>query len=248
MSGRTTGRVWDQFLTDQDREHVEVHPATRKGVGERPALLLVDIYRWVFGDQPEPLLDAVRTWPGSTGLAGWEALPHIQRLLREARQAGVPVVHLTGLEAIPGWRQAPRGGESADPAALDRQRRRYQIVDEVAPIDGEPVLRKAAPSGFWGTPLAGYLTSLGVDTVVVAGESTSGCVRATVVDGRSYRYQMMVVEECVFDRHQASHAINLFDMDQKYADVVGMDEAVEYIRTHGATGERLGGVKAAARA
>ncbi|HEX6602391.1 MAG TPA: isochorismatase family protein [Solirubrobacterales bacterium] len=228
-----SGRVWDKYLTDQDRAHVELHPARRKGVGERPALVLVDLYRWAFGDEPQPLLESVKAWPGSCGLAGWEALPHIQRLLAEARAAKIPVVHLTGLDEIPGWREStPRGPGRSDqnPEALDRRRRRYDIVDEVAPVRGEPVLEKSAPSAFWGTPLAGYLNGLRVDTILVAGESTSGCVRATVVDGRSYRYNMVVVEECVFDRHQAAHAINLFDMDQKYADVVSVDEAVAYLR------------------
>lgn len=231
-------RVWDDFLTEQDRAHVEMHPAGRKGVGQRPALLLVDLYRWVFGDEPQPLLEAVKTWPGSCGLNGWNALPHIQRLLGEARATGTPVVHVTGLDAIPGWRQGARGGDQeASPAALDRRRRRYDIVDQLAPLPGEPVLRKAAPSAFWGTPLAGHLNGLGIDTLVIAGESTSGCVRATVIDGRSYRYNILVAEECVFDRHQASHAINLFDMDQKYADVVSLEQAIEYLRKGRRDGE-----------
>lgn len=224
-------RVWDPFLTEQDRAHVELHPAPRKGMGSHPALLLVDLYRKAFGDEPQPLLEAVKTWPGSCGLAGWNALPHIQRLLTAARDAGVPVVHVAGSEAVPGWRDAtPRGPRDDSPEAADRRRRRYEIVDEVAPRSGEAVIRKSAPSAFWGTPLVGYLNGLGVDTLVVAGESTSGCVRATAVDGRSYRFRMIVVEECVFDRHEATHALNLFDMDQKYADVVGLEEAIGYLR------------------
>lgn len=228
-------RIWDRYLTGQDRAHVAMAPAARKGTGIRPALLLVDIYRWVFGDEPEPLLEASRTWPGSCGLAGWQALPHIQRLLAEGRRLGIPVLHVTGTNSLPGWRDpSPRGGRPAeDEAALNRRRRRYEIVDELAPIDGEPVLHKIAPSAFWGTPLAGLLTGLGVDTIVVAGESTSGCVRATVVDGKSFRYRVLIPEECVFDRHEAAHAINLFDMDQKYADVVPLDEAIRYLDTVG---------------
>jgi len=100
-----------------------------------------------------------------------------------------------------------------------------------APIDGEVVLQKAAPSAFWGTPLAGHLTSLRADTIIVAGESTSGCVRATVVDGKSHRLKVIVPEECVFDRDEASHAINLFDMEEKYADVIPLEEALAYLRS-----------------
>jgi len=227
-------RIWDRFLTERDRAHVARHPAARKGAGLQPALLLVDLYRWVFGDRPEPLLDAIATWPASCGLAGWEALPHIQRLLAEARSLGIPVIHVTGLEGLPGWRDAtPRGGAEAPPGDAERRRRRYEIVDEVAPIDGEVVLRKTAPSAFWGTPMVGLLNGLGVDTIVIAGESTSGCVRATVVDAKASRYKILVPEECVFDRHEAPHAINLFDLDQKYADVIPLAEVLDYLDSVG---------------
>jgi nicotinamidase-related amidase len=226
-------RVWDRFLTEQDRAYVARFPAPRKGVGQRPALLLVDLYRWAFGDRPEPLMQAIETWPASCGLAGWTALPHIQRLLGEARDLGIPVIHMTGLEGMPGWRDAtPRGGApSESPDAVERRRRRYDIVDELTPIEGEVVLHKTSPSAFWGTPIVGLLNGLGVDTLIVAGESTSGCVRATVIDGKAYRYKMLIAEECVFDRSEAPHAINLFDLDQKYADVVPLDEVVDYLKT-----------------
>jgi nicotinamidase-related amidase len=144
----------------------------------------------------------------------------------------LPVIHVTGLEAIVGWRDSTIRGqryEDSTPEARDRLRRRYEIIDEVAPLDGEAVIRKSSPSAFWGTPLIGHLRYLDVDTLIVAGESTSGCVRATVVDGRTHRFHMLVPQECVFDRHEASHAMNLFDMDQKYADVVAIDEAIAYI-------------------
>ena len=82
--------------------------------------------------------------------------------------------------------------------------------------------------------LAAHLNYLGVDTVIVCGESTSGCVRASVVDGCTYRYRITVVEECVFDRHEAAHAMNLFDMNQKYADVLSLGDVLEYMAAWGA--------------
>lgn len=231
-----TERVWDQFLSDRDRARGALEPARRKGAGTKPALLMVDLYRWAFGDAPEPLLEAIKTWPGSCGLAGWEALPHIQRFLGEARDLGVPVVHITGMGGMPGWREAtPRGGKREDPAAQERLNRRYDIMAGVTPIDGEVVLRKVSPSAFLGTPLVNHLVGLGVDTVVIAGESTSGCVRATVVDAKSYRFKVIVPEPCVFDRDEASHAINLYDMDQKYADVIPLDDALDYLRSVAST-------------
>jgi nicotinamidase-related amidase len=235
---QTTGRVWEPFLTEQDRAHLARTPDRRVGFGSRPALLLIDLYRWVFGDRPQPLVDAIETWPGSCGLAAWDALPAIQRLLALAREQGLPVVHMTGLDGagMPGWSEASHGGvgrggvASSTEVPAERRRHRYDIIDEVAPVQGEVVLRKTTPSAFNGTPLVHHLVSLGVDTLIVAGESTSGCVRASVVDGCSYRFRVIVVEDCVFDRHQATHAINLFDMHTKYADVLSLAEVKAHLR------------------
>ena len=227
-------RVWDRFLTEQDKAHLAMRPAKRRGFGNKPALLLIDLYRWVFGDQPEPILEAIKSWPGSCGLAGWKALPHIQKVLVNARELGIPIVHMTGLDGagVAGWSEARgRKNREESPEERDRLQRRYDIVDEVKPLPGEAVLRKASPSAFWGTPLIGHLNQLDVDTIITCGESTSGCVRASVVDGTTYRFRMIVVEEGVFDRHEAAHAMNLFDMNQKYADVLPLAEVLAYFET-----------------
>lgn len=227
-------RVWDAYLTEQDRAHVAMKGDQRLGFGQRPALLMIDLYRWVFGDEPEPLLEAVNRWPSSCGLAGWQALPHIQQLLAAARAARIPVVYSTDLAEpnIQPWAKAGRSSaarRSSDPEMQARYARAFEIVDEVAPAEGELVVRKSSPSAFFGTPLQAHLTSLGIDTLIVAGESTSGCVRAATVDGCTLRYRMMVVEECVFDRHQATHALNLFDIHQKYGDVIPLGDALAYL-------------------
>lgn len=227
-------RVWDSFLTEQDKASLKIRPRRGWEFGQSPALVLIDLYRWVFGDRPEPLLEATERWPGSCGLAGWNALPSIQSLLRTARECRIPIVHITGLDhaGILGW--SDQGGDTSgtDAEMAEKKRHRFDIIDEVSPLPGEAVLRKSSPSAFWGTPLAGHLHSLGVDTIIVAGESTSGCVRATVVDGRTNRYRVIVAEECVFDRHEAPHAINLFDMHQKYADVLPLAEIEEWLQKH----------------
>jgi maleamate amidohydrolase len=235
-----SGRIWDPYLTQSDMDHLARSPDKRVGVGSRPALLLVDLYRAVFGDKPEPLLEAIKTWPSSCGLAGWNALPHIQRLLEAARDAKIPVVHITMLSdsGMVGWYDAAhrdsmaggRGAGAVDEAALARKRRAAEIIDEVKPAPGEVVLKKTAPSAFWGTPLAAHLNFHQIDTLFVCGEATSGCVRASVVDAASYRYRVQVVEECVFDRHEATHAMNLFDLHQKYADVISLSQALQHLR------------------
>jgi maleamate amidohydrolase len=178
-----TGRIWDPFLTPQDRAHLAMVADRRVGFGHAPALLFIDLYRWAFGDQPRPLLEAVNTWPGSCGLAAWQAVPHLQQLLGVAREVGLPVVHITGLEdsGMLGWGKAAHGGVSHGASTHEQRRSHYDIIPQVAPQSGEVVLRKTKPSAFNGTPLLAHLNYLGVDTLIVGGESTSGCVRASVV-------------------------------------------------------------------
>jgi nicotinamidase-related amidase len=231
------GRIWDRFLTEQDRANIRRKPNRSRGFGDRPALLLIDLYRSVFGDTPEPLAEAVKTWPSSCGLAGWNALPHIQRLLAAARAAGIPVVHTRG--AGNGAKARARGsllavrGEAPAAEDDDRRLRGGEIIDDVAPLEGELVIRKNSASAFWGSPLVGHLIDQGVNTIIVGGESTSGCVRASVVDGNAYAFKMVVVEECVFDRHEAPHAIELFTMNEKYADVLPLSEVLSYLSEFG---------------
>jgi maleamate amidohydrolase len=232
-----TTRVWDAFLTEQDKAHLAASaPIRRRGFGRKAAVLSVDNYRKALGDKPEPLLDAIRTWPSSTGSAGWEAAERIAELLAAARSARIPVIHLTGLpeeeSGIPAW-GASLGGRHAlggkTTEEVDRHRRRFEFIEQAAPLPGEVVLKKTAPSGFFGTPLLAHLIAEGIDTLIVCGESVSGCVRATVTDGCANRLRMVVVEECVYDRHEASRAMNLFDIDQKYGDVISLAEAVDWI-------------------
>ena len=228
-------RIWDDYLSEADREHVRATQRQAWGFGAKPALLMVDLYRWVFGTEPQPLMQAVAQWPASCGLVGWEALPKIQQLLGAARDTGIPVIHVTGLperdSGIRSWASTDTNTNASRRSLLDdiEPTGMYDIIPEVAPVEGEVFLRKNASSVFWGTPITAHLTMLGVDTLIVAGESTSGCVRASVVDGCTNGYRMIVAEECVFDRHEATHAINLFDMHQKYADVLALAEILKWL-------------------
>ena len=104
-----------------------------------------------------------------------------------------------------------------------------EIVTMIAPGPRDIVIKKQKPSGFFGTNLASYLTLLGCDSVIVVGTTTSGCVRATVVDAFSLNYRVILAEEGCFDRSQASHAVSLCDMHAKYADVVPTAEILSYI-------------------
>jgi nicotinamidase-related amidase len=124
--------------------------------------------------------------------------------------------------------------EGSKPGAIKATNRRggtggadaFTIRPEWAPQPGDVVITKQRASGFFGTPLTAHLTQLGIDTIIIIGESTSGCVRASTVDGYSNGYHMVMVEECCFDRSEISHKVNLFDLHHKYADVMKVDEVV----------------------
>jgi nicotinamidase-related amidase len=119
------------------------------------------------------------------------------------------------------------------PGLMTPMGRGYDFVEEVAPREGELTLPKRHPSAFFGTPLTSYLVDMGVDTLVVTGCATSGCVRGTVVDGFSYNFRIAVPQDAVFDRSQVSHAVNLFDMASKYAEVAPAGQILERLRAIG---------------
>jgi len=226
-------RVWDKFLTERDKQHLIASGwgnRPPKGLGTKPAIIVVDDYYAALGTVREPILESVKTWPASCGLEGWEAIDRTAELLDAARQAGVPIAYVHGIIEEPGlWNPAAK--DSVFAMSPEQLAIAYQTVKEVEPQPGDLVLPKTSASAFAGTPLAFYLNKLGIDTLIVVGETTSGCVRATVLDGASYRYKIGVVEECCFDRTESAHAINLFDMHQKYADVISVEAAIGYLLT-----------------
>jgi maleamate amidohydrolase len=229
--------TWDAFLTTRDKQHLAIWGKREPfGFGRRPAVLVVDDYYRAVGLEREPLLESIKTWPASCGLEGWEAIDQTVELLAAARNNGVPVIYLKNSVQPIGLAGArsdsparDKGGSSRIPPEL--RAKGDEIVADIAPHPAELVLDKSAPSGFQGTPLLFQLNYLSIDTILVCGESTSGCVRATVVDGATNRFRVGVVADCCFDRTEASHHINLFDMHQKYADVIDLAEAKAYFQS-----------------
>lgn len=222
---------WRDFLTEQDKAHLAKTWGKTEpfGFGDNPAVLVIDDYYSVLGLEREDILTSVETWPMSCGLEGWAAIDQTVDLLAAARSKDVPVIYIKGMDGgFPSpWARRKRGDRLAHlPAEV--KAKANEIVEEIAPEPGELVIQKTAPSGFWGTPLQFHLNYLGIDTLICCGETTSGCVRATVVDGATQRYRMGVVEECCFDRTQMSHHVNLFDLNQKYADVVNIPDVESY--------------------
>jgi len=233
--------AWDNFLTERDKQHLAIWGKPgRDEFGQRPVLVVIDVYYSSVGHERKPLLESIKDWPMSCGEEGWKAIDNMQVLIASARKCGVPVVYVRGLPGFPSdpSRVAERGKRqsgTSDRLPPEIRALGNEIVAEIAPIDGEIVIGKTAPSSFAGTSLLQYLQLMRADTVIVCGESTSGCVRASVVDAQTNRFRVGIVEECVYDRTQASHWINLFDMHQKYGEVIKLDAATRYFEEVGAS-------------
>ena len=201
----------------------QVYDAARLGqsvtLGERPAVLVVD-FSCGFTD-PECAL-------GSELTAEVEAT---RRLLDEAREKGLPVIFTTiGFE--PSLKDAALWVEKA-PALADLQigGRWVEIDPRLERREEEPVVLKKGASAFFGTNLASILFAQRVDSVILCGATTSGCIRATAIDLLQYGFPTLVPRECVGDRAQAPHEANLFDIQAKYADVVSLEDALAYVES-----------------
>lgn len=191
-------------------------------LGSNPVLIVVDVTYEFCGPNPEIGDDTAR--PKSSGEGAWRAIAKLQSLIPAARQGGVPVIYTMNAPRrhpveVGGW--AHKTGPQAETPDLE-------IVSEIAPHETDLVVRKTKPSGFFGTPLSSWLIEIGADTAIIAGGTTSGCVRATVVDSFSHNLLTFVVRDAVFDRSSTSHEVNLFEMQQKYAGLVDTDIMVDW--------------------
>lgn len=248
MVGRICGQleamsepIWHQYLSDRDRTFLRAQPRRRssRAFGDAPVVLSVDNYRRVAGDHRQPILEQIETWPDAMGIEAWDALDRIATLFGVARSKDVPVVHVRDRSDLaPDMATRMREIAESSPEAADRFARRNELMPQAAPVDGELVIEKSTASAFFGTTLIRELVRLQVDTLVVVGESTSGCIRATVVDAWAHGFTVVVPEECVYDRHQATHAINLFDIDQKYGMVIPLADVIDHVEQ---TGSRRAG-------
>src|SRR5690606_30903109 len=181
------------------------------------------------GDKPEPILESIRKWRHSCGQEGWDAVASTSTLLDAVRAKRIPVIYSTGQaprhDGFDAGRWADKNARSDEDVPND-QSDGNKIPPAIAPQPQDIVIEKLKPSAFFGTALTGYLLDLQADSVIVCGTTTSGCVRATVVDAFSYNLRVSVVEECTFDRGEISHQISLFDMNEKYADVVTLQDTL----------------------
>lgn len=206
-------------MTDDLVENYKRAYSNRVGFGKSPALVLIDFAKAYF-EKDCDLYAGVE-----------DALASALRIREVAHEAGIPVV-LTEVSYQPGGINGGRFFEKAKPLrAFVKGERTAEFADGLEPRPDEIVITKQYPSAFFGTSLASTLTANGIDSVILTGLTTSGCVRASCVDSMSYGFRTSVVREACGDRHPAPHEANLFDMNAKYADVVSEAEVIEFLRS-----------------
>lgn len=221
-------RPWDGII---DAEEVRRYEAAGfggpSGIGKRPGLAIIDVQYRTVGTVRRSYWEAIEEFKTSCGEDGWRAVDHIAPLLALFRERGWPVFypHVAPKQAFDYGRLSDKV-----PTIMNIAAKGYEFVPEIAPREDDVLVPKKHPSAFYGTPLASYLVANGVDTLVVAGCTTSGCVRASVADAFAYNFRVVVPEECVYDRSPTSHAVNLFDMAYKYADVRPVADVTRMLR------------------
>ncbi len=222
--------AWDQVITDDEKKrYKEAGFGGQGSIGKRPALLIIDVQYRTIGTKPKPYWEAIKEYPTSCGDVGWSAVENIKRLLSLFRDRGFPILY----PHVAPKNLATDGGRLAEkiPSIMGIDSKGYEFVEEIAPISGDILLPKKHPSAFFGTPLVSHLIDLNVDTLVVTGCTTSGCIRSSVTDAFAYNFKVLVPDDAVYDRSPTSHAVNLWDMNAKYADVHTSSEIISLIKT-----------------
>ena len=220
--------VWTPYLTAEDRAVIEKGGyGKRRGLGKHPLFVIIDAqYNYVGADMP--IAEQLAEWPSGGGSTAWAAVRRIAALLEKVRGAGVPVLFTRNVQKNLAFDSFGTKSQRDQSRYVEGHRGTF-IVDELAPREGDITLDKAYASMFYGTPVLSWLVKLGIDTLILVGGSTSGCVRASAVDAVSRNFHVAVVEDCVYDRISISHAAGLLDMWMKYCDVVPSSEIEAYL-------------------
>lgn len=232
---RFEDHCWKDVVPEADNKLYAGY-ARETFVGRAPALLAIDLYNIVYRGGPHSPYELDPKYPNSCGYFAHEAIEPTKRLFAAARQAGIPIFYCTQ-DTQPNNR--PQGAVSTrrSGSSTPRADGDYDIYHEFTPQAADVVIRKQRASVFQGTPLISHLNLLGVRSLIVCGESTSGCVRASSVDAYSSGFHVSLVEQCTFDRAALTHKVNLWDLHHKYVDVMDVDEVVAHLAGLARAGE-----------
>ncbi|SFT91092.1 isochorismatase family protein [Sedimentitalea nanhaiensis] len=226
-------RIWDKFLTEKDKRVFQLAGyGKRGGFGSRPALFIIDVQYNFTGDEPgEAHEEGLKKYRTHCGEAGWKAVPYIERLLKLAREKNLPVFYTVSErrpDMIDSGVQVGKSHRGSEKTSTEGSHA-TQTVAPLAPKPQDILIGKRKPSAFFGTIFMSHLNYLNIDTLIMTGCTSSGCLRATTVDAYSFNFKVVIPEETAFDRFESSHAISLFDLNCKYADVIPTKEVEAYI-------------------
>jgi nicotinamidase-related amidase len=215
---------WKGLFSDELLEQSSTYVRETR-VGEKPALLLIDLYKFVYDGGNRPVHEIEKEYSLTCGEYAWNAIEPTKRLIAAARAANIPIFYST--------RHVDTGATLSTKSVVRRKRApdAYDIWPDFAPQPGDTVIYKERASAFYGTPMIAKLNQLGVRSLIVCGESTSGCVRNSVQDAYMNGYNVSIVEECTYDRNILCHKVNMFDMHHKYADVMNVDEVIGHLNS-----------------
>ena len=221
--------LWEDILTPIDREVIRRGGYGKpRGLGKHTVLLIIDP-QYNYAGADKPILEQIEEWPSGVGESAWRAIERLKPLISAFREKKFPVIYTRQVQkdiAFDGFSaKAVRNSSEYLEGAKGTS-----IVDGIAPQEGDVVIEKCYASAFYGTPLLSVLIKLRLDTLLVTGGTTSGCVRATCVDAISRNFDVAVVEDCVYDRIGVSHKVALLDLWMKYCDVMTSAEALDYAR------------------
>jgi nicotinamidase-related amidase len=178
--------------------------------------------------EDRPIHEQYDKYPKACGTSAWAAIRNLQKLIPLARQVGIPVIYTASITRPE--THLPRADKDSTFSSLNPS---SQIQPEIAPTQDDVVIEKQGPSFFFGTPAHQILHHLEIDTLLMTGTSTSGCVRASTIDAIQYMYKVNIIADCVFDRIELSHKASMFDIWFKYCDLISTDDALAYFRTLG---------------
>ncbi|MDI2099139.1 isochorismatase family protein [Ruicaihuangia caeni] len=225
----TSGHAWGATVPQEDVDLYERAGFGRTaGLGERPAILVIDVQYRTVGHRRVPIEEAMKEYPTAAGDRGWRAIDSIVATLPVAREAGVPIFFP---HVAPKTETTAGGFKGKSPTLASPNAEAYEFVAEAAPQGGDIPIAKDHPSSFFATPLVTHLIERRIDTVLLAGCTTSGCVRASAVDAFSYGFKVGVLQDAVYDRTDTVHNTSLFDMGSKYADLLDESAALAYLNS-----------------
>lgn len=209
-----TDRVWDQYIEEPFRSRVsEQHNPPQ--IDENSALIVIDLYNLVYEGGDRPVSELIDQYPASCGEYAYRAIEPTNKLIAQFRDRGLPIFFSTK-----DFERSQRSGNATHRPRNKPKPSDYEIYHAVDHREIDTLIKKLRASVFFDTELQSLLEANKTEYLFVAGESTSGCVRASVIDAFSFGYRVCVVEDCVFDQNRVSHAVNLYDMQHKYGQVV----------------------------